>query len=69
MIEIPLETYREFLSAEICIMDISGRLIHQTVLTRNTYLWETGEIEKGIYLIRVRLGEELIITEKIVIQH
>jgi hypothetical protein len=54
---------------EILISDISGKTIKQTLMTRNSYLWETGALDNGVYIVKVQSQGDLITLEKVVIQH
>ena len=67
MIEFTQQAYDLLENAEIIITDVSGNLIHQTNLTRTTYLWETGSVENGVYLIMVRSDNVVFSTEKVII--
>ena len=69
MIEFSQETYDQLQNATITVTDITGRLIHQTNLTRSTYLWETGAIHDGIYLIIISSNDLLFDTKKVVVRH
>ena len=67
MIELTQQTYDNLENVEIIITDVTGKLIHQTSLLRNTYLWETGAIQNGIYLIVVKSDDMVFKTEKVII--
>ena len=67
MIELTQEMFDQLTNAQIVIMDVSGKLIHQTNLTRTTYLWETGEIENGLYLITLKSDDAVYQTGKVII--
>ena len=45
-----------------------GKVIYQTNLTRTTFLWETGTVENGIYLITLKSSDTLFGTKKVVVQ-
>ena len=67
MIELTQEAFEHLSNAQIVITDISGKVIHQTNLGRTTYLWETGNIENGLYLITIKSDEAVYQTEKVII--
>jgi hypothetical protein len=54
---------------DLVFTDVSGKTIHQTKLSRNSYLWETGDLDNGIYFIKVIINNEVNNVEKVVIQH
>ena len=67
MIELTQDAFDQLTNAQIVIMDISGKVIHQTNLGRTTYLWETGNIENGLYLITIKSEETIYQTKKVII--
>ncbi|MBI3133475.1 MAG: T9SS type A sorting domain-containing protein [Bacteroidetes bacterium] len=54
-------------NAEILITDLTGKMVHQTKLTRSTYLWETGIIENGVYLVLIKSNSMLFEAQKVII--
>ncbi len=49
------------------MFDLSGKLvIHQTIT--NQWIVSTGQLASGIYMVRIKSGDELIHTEKVVIK-
>lgn len=67
MIELTLESFDQLENAEILITDLTGKVVHQTNLTRNTYLWETGSIQNGVYLILIKSNNTLFEVQKVII--
>ena len=67
MIELSNDAYESLENAQVVIMDISGKELFQTNLSRTTYLWETGNIENGIYLIIIKSNNGIYATEKVVV--
>lgn len=67
MIEISPEQFGSLENVTVVITDLSGKVVHQTNLTRNTYLWETGQIEDGVYMISVVSNEVLFAVQKVII--
>jgi len=67
MIELSQGSYDHLENPEIIITDLTGKVIHQTQLTRSTYLWETGTIENGVYLILVRSHDKLFTAQKVIV--
>ena len=69
MIEIDERTISSMEGLSITITDITGKTILQTNLDRNSYLWETMDVENGLYIIAIRNVGGPISTEKVIIQH
>jgi len=67
MIEILLSDFDYLENVTVIIMDVTGKEVLQTNLTRNTYLWETGQIQNGVYLISVRSNDVIFATQKVII--
>lgn len=67
MIEISPEQFETLENVTVVITDLSGKVVYQTNLTRNTYLWETKLIEDGVYMISVVSNEVLFATQKVII--
>jgi hypothetical protein len=69
MIELSLESFMDLENAEIIVTDLTGKVVKQTSLTRSTYLWETGSVENGVYLIIIKSNNVLFDAQKVIITH
>ncbi len=64
-IELPLASK----NIEIIIQDITGRVIFQEKINKPIFVWETGLLSSGTYIITISSNESIVGTEKIIIKH
>jgi hypothetical protein len=53
---------------QLQILDITGRMIHQTVINQS-YQWNTSSVPEGIYLYRLHREQNQMLSGRIIIQH
>lgn len=66
VVQVELE---EFEGVSIAIIDIAGKVLTQTNLMLNTYIYNTNGISDGIYFVNLMIQGELVETKKLVVQH
>jgi hypothetical protein len=67
--QIRLDNISEFSSIHVSVYDIQGRLIAELKSKGlNTYTWDAGSFQSGIYLLKIRSGNHVATRQLSVIK-